>query len=448
MKKRLFLFAFAALSFNAFSQLRIISELRFRTEYRFGYKTLPQESSLPAFFVTQRSRVGMMYDQEKYSLGLIVQDSRVWGDESTYNATSVSGDPASVDLKEAWLKVRPSPFFTVQIGRQEWVYDDERLLSRRDWGNMGMQYDGLLLKYKKSDIQADAGFSWNNRDENVFGEDYRYFQTLYYFDTLTQSIKSIQKESLSKIKSLNFIYLKKTLGEKFHLSFLELASLRQQPGTPDVFHLMHTFGPNFRLNISSFSLTGEAYYQSGKNMSGEIVSAYFTSLKVSYALKKLNFATGLDLISGNKLNNTTSENLFDLHYGNRHRYYGSLDYFSQPDKATLSGGLRDIFVKTSFKARENFDFGIDYHYFMLDQKVKNPLYPSSGSVYLDSYLAQEADVFFNLKFLKEISLKGGFSVLFPSESLETIQGISVGGAKTAKWFWLMMSVKPELFKGK
>lgn len=67
------------------------------------------------------------------------------GDESVYNATAVKGDAASIELFEAWLELKLGDYSSLKIGRQEWSYDDQRLLSARNWGQTGLAYDGILL---------------------------------------------------------------------------------------------------------------------------------------------------------------------------------------------------------------------------------------------------------------------------------------------------------------
>ena len=174
------------------AQLYLNTEIRPRGEIRNGYKSMFSEDDNTAYFISQRTRLGLIYSHEKYSLKITGQDSRVWGDESYYNSTGIKGDVASVDLYEAWFQLKLNQFSSLKIGRQEWKYDNQRLLANRNWGQTGMTYDGLLLKFDNQNFRADIGLLLNNDAENKVGNEY----------------------TPDKMKFLDFFYLSKKIGEK------------------------------------------------------------------------------------------------------------------------------------------------------------------------------------------------------------------------------------------
>jgi hypothetical protein len=138
------------------SQVTVNAELRPRFEIRDGYKQLSDTSSLPAFFVSQRSRIGLGFAKEKYSIYFSIQDVRVWGDEQNYTSTGVTGDNASIDLKEAWVEYFVSDHVSIKFGRQELKYADQRLIGARNWNQNGMSYDALIFKYKATSLLTQA----------------------------------------------------------------------------------------------------------------------------------------------------------------------------------------------------------------------------------------------------------------------------------------------------
>ncbi len=85
------IFALCLLSLLSVNQLmaqfKLSAELRPRTEYRHGYKTLFTEDDKAAFFTSQRNRLNANYSFEKLKFALSLQDVRVWGDVTQMNNT-------------------------------------------------------------------------------------------------------------------------------------------------------------------------------------------------------------------------------------------------------------------------------------------------------------------------------------------------------------------------
>ncbi len=73
----LLLFVFAALGLQA--QFEVSAELRPRFELNDGYVNVPTEQTEATYFVSQRSRINLNFNQPKYRMHLSLQDVRVWG---------------------------------------------------------------------------------------------------------------------------------------------------------------------------------------------------------------------------------------------------------------------------------------------------------------------------------------------------------------------------------
>jgi|GEM_PF-4886617 len=113
------------------AELSVALALQPRGEFRQGYKSLALADQPAAVFVSLRSHLGILYESSNLKAAFILQDVRVWGDESQYSSSAVTGDAASLDLKEAWIEHIGRKGLNVKIGRQEFNYDDQRLLSQR-----------------------------------------------------------------------------------------------------------------------------------------------------------------------------------------------------------------------------------------------------------------------------------------------------------------------------
>ncbi len=421
------LFFFTAILFSISfrltnAQLQLDAEVRPRAEMRNGYKQLSDTLSLPAFFVSQRSRLALGFYQEKYTLYFTIQDVRVWGDELDYSSTGIKGDKASVDLKEAWFNYHFSDQFSMKIGRQELKYADQRLLGGRNWNQHGMSYDAILFKFNGIFI-CDAGFSYNNNSELVYQEVF----------------------SLDKMKTLNFVFLKKQWNDKISSSLIYVLSGFQMPEKAEKIYFKSTPGLLINYDPSNFKFSGSGYYQFGCNSNGANVSAYFWNLRSEISFSHSSLAAGLDFISGQNFASTDSsylekDHMFDILYGARHRYYGDMDYFSNLQKGTAGGGLVDIYFDYMFNLQNKFNFQTTYHYFMLQNNVPDPELGSS----LKKSLANEFDFSFSYNPVKDIKIELGYACIISTESLNKIQNISVSSPKDAHWVWLMCTISPTM----
>ena len=163
--------------FTARSQFTLTGQLRTRTEIRNGLGNLVQIGSKAAAFTSQRTRVSFGYKWDRLTFGVSVQDVRVWGQD----ASSVSNtDGNRLMLHEAWadlvlsnkadtsIKFKLLDAMSIKIGRQELVYDDQRLLGNLDWLQQARRHDMALLKTMHKGWQVDIGYAFNQNSDGVW----------------------------------------------------------------------------------------------------------------------------------------------------------------------------------------------------------------------------------------------------------------------------------------
>ena len=306
------------------------------------------------------------------------------------------------------------------------IYDDQRLLSARNWNQNSLSYDALVYKFNKNTFLFDLGFSLNNQRENVFGNDY----------------------PPNIMKTLNFLYLKKQFS-KLNISILGIASGYQKDGTAETIYLRATTGSYLEYKTENLFVSASGYYQFGKNKTGMDVNAYLLSANAKYNIWKFKIGVGIDVASGkNKLKTDSSyinkDQMFSVLYGSRHKFYGNMDYFSYLPIATSGGGLVDIFATLNYKLSSTTGLGVAYHFFALQNNVIDPTYTEQDTKALKKSLGSELDLNFSWTLSKIINLKGGYSFMLPTNSLEIVQGIDPGKSNFSSWAWIMLTVKPKL----
>ncbi|MFA5816110.1 MAG: alginate export family protein [Bacteroidales bacterium] len=419
MKRNLLLLLILAIPVIADAQFRLDAELRPRAEMRDGYKTLSEPGKVPAWFISQRTRLAFGWSGDKTELRITPQDVRVWGDETSFTSTGVTGDPASLDLYEAWLKYSPLKNLSFKIGRQEWDIYDTRLISIRNWNQTGITYDGLLAEWTSKFGALTAGLSWNNDKENSFGNIY----------------------TKDKIKTLDFLYWKMSPVKILVINLLYVAAGFQKENA-EAIYLRHTVGGGLDLNLKNTIVRVTPYYQFGQNKSGVAVSAWFLSARIEQKFSQLKIMAGVDLLSGQDASKTTGkDHLFDILYGNRHSVFGFNDYFSNVPLSTGNRGLGDAYLKLE-KAFKQSAVQIWYHFFTTNQTVINDQIP------INKFLGHEVDLVYKQKLTPALSFEAGYGFMLPTATMEILNGLSAGGSDFSHFGYLMIIFKPQLFSTK
>jgi hypothetical protein len=333
------------------------------------------------------------------------------------------------------------------------VYEDERLLARRNWNQSSIKYDGLLYKFEKEKLKFHAGLSLNNNLDNTLGNDYNLYKEVTYFDTVSQTNITVKVPLQSKLKTQNFLYINKKINDKLNLSFQALVTGYQKEGTANTIYLKGTYGLYVNYKPGKFGLKANGFYQNGKNIKGSKVSAYFINVKGDVKLDPFAINAGIDYHSGHnakKENNNyqDTDHLFDLFYGGRHQYYGYMDLFDNLSKSTSGGGLVDLYAGFKYKVAKNSNIALDYHYFSLQNNVMDPYQEDK---ILNKSLGSEFDLTVDVAIIPEIIITGGFSTMLTTGSMDQLQRKSQGFSQNESlgipyWGYVMITAKPTLFK--
>lgn len=432
-----------AFSMHVTAQFSLSGQARTRTELRDGQGTPLPIGAKPAFFTSQRTRLQFAYNAYRLKLGVTAQDVRVWGqDVSTINRTT-TGDLNGLMLHEAWAEIQltdtvvKNKTLSLKIGRQELVYDDQRLLGNLDWLQQGRRHDAALLKYETKSYVLHLGAAFNQNKELQSGNIYNSTPPGNYTATTNGG---------SMYKSMAFFYAGKKLQSGM-LSFMFLndnfSQYRIDPSTqakiyPDSsIWRRATTGLYFTNAFHKLTTTASAYYQFGKNASGQDLQAFLLSGSVGYSFtKKASAAAGVDLYSGGT--SGTTSNAFDPLYGTPHKFAGLIDYFYAASGFGKSG-LVDYYLKGKYKVSDKLMLSADLHQFNSASEVNG---------FSSKNLGQEINLVGGYALTKQIGFEAGYARYFTTSLLTSPLVKNVANAKpSANWAYLMINVKPEfLFK--
>lgn len=400
---------------NGFAQFCVDAQLRSRFEIRDGYQKLAAEGLNPAVFISQRTRLSFSYESSLLKVKVTPQDVRLWGDQPTQSSTGV-GDNPSLDLLEAYAELKIGNNGWISAGRQQLVYDNRRLLGDRNWNQTGISYDAVVFKLLTGKTNIHAGAVWNTLVEPTS-------ENLY---------------PTGRIKSLNYLWANRKFNDHLTLSFLHVSAGVTETDTTNSLNFRHTTGLYGDYKSSNFNAWGNAYYQYGKNQKGNQISAFLIDADAGYKLGNFTPGLGVGYLSGNNSTVGTDEtdHLFDPLYGNRHKFFGAMDFYRSFASNTKQGGLSDIYFWIDYKFSKRVSLRNTIHHFALAQA--NPSTPE------DRDLGIENDLIFKFKINDWGDLESGYCFYIPTETLKVIQ--SIPDEKFSQFFYIQLNINLNLFK--
>ena len=405
-----------SVAFAQKNQFDIDAQIRSRAEYRNGQGTLRPAGADPAFFVNERARLALGYNRNDYlELRLAAQHVGVWGDGAQIDKSS------NFVLNEAWAKIRPVKSFFIQLGRQTLSYAKERILGGLDWHVSGRYHDALRLGLETGKHSLHGVFAYNQNSENTLGTFYESSET----PTASMDYKALQM--------LWYHYN----GGAFQASLLAM-NINRQVGTkeaPDTKN-MQTWGTYLTWKDGGFALNGSFYLQTGKTTADKSVLAYMWDIKATLkATDVWTFNAGIDNLSGQS-DSSDKCTAFNSLYGTHHKFNGAMDYFVFPGYKN-NKGLWDFNLGAVAALGKKVSLSGNYHYFMVDEKVKD----------MNRGLGSEIDLQLDWKIYKDISLTAGYSMMFGTH---TMQAVKKGGAigSWQDWGFLSLNINPRIFSTK
>ena len=391
---------------NAF---KISAQYRVRPEFRQGYKTLSADTSRAAFFIAQRARLIFDYKKDNLKMYISIQDIRTWGDEEPLK------DIPGLSVNELWAELLLKNNFSIKMGRQELVYDDQRLLGNADWNNATRSHDALLLKYTSNNNKMywHTGAAFNQSGEPLFGTTYTLNN--YKFLAFSWWKKEFTKSSLSATAIVNGLNSAIATSKKAKASF--------------------TFGPLYNYQNKNFKALLGAYYQTGKTESNLLLSAFMVNSYAELKNQTLFAGIGFDYLSGSS--NKTAPNhsqSFSTLYATNHKFYGFMDYFINIPADTKQRGLVDPYIRLGITPYKNFKTTIDVHHFSLangNSLTINKIQKSLGN---------EFDMIMEYQPSQAINLQAGYSMMFATKNMELIKG---GDSNHYNgWAFVMLKLTP------
>lgn len=409
-----------------FAQFNLDGQILVRSEYRSGYNKLIAEGLDPAGFIAHRARLQASYKLDRFSFYMSVQDVRTWGSTSQAN---LSDDFLSVH--EAYGEVEFGKNWKFKLGRQELNYDNARFLGNLDWALQARSHDFALVKYEKEKAKLHMGGGFNQDSQKLNGN-------LYTVPNQYRTAQLIRYENV--LGKIDYSLLFWNEGRQW--------TTKDPNGTviADGVRFRQTLGiPTLRANLKNSTLSGYFYYQFGEDLAGKTVSGFNASAQFSRLLlnkeetgKKLRATLGFELISGSDASGQEKNNSYSLQYGTNHLFNGYMDLFFVSNTWENSVGLQDYFIRGRYELNPKFWIQTDFHSFSAFADTRLPSESNLDSK--DKGLGSELDFTFGWILNESVSLQGGYSQYFHSDSMEDLQGVALNNSQN--WAYLMFVFRP------
>jgi len=402
-----------SLGFNTQAQeLDVDIQLRPRFEFRNGYKTLREVSTESVSFVSQRSRLGLTYKEDKLKVHLSLQSINIWGEE----LQGFVSDKNFTGIYEANANYQFSDFIGIKAGRQVLSYDNERIFGEVNWTQAARTHDALLIKIKPRENQLlDIGFALNSDGESLKklpyqAKNYKSMEYVWYHrDFAPFSLSLLFLNAGYEIKELNG----------------ELKNDYQQ-----------TFGGFLKYNQTRFGADAAIYSQQGERENRNL-NAWYASLNLNYSLaRNLIAGLGMEYLSGTSQTNISENNKsFIPLFGTNHAFNGAMDYFYVGNHQN-SVGLKDFYAKLVYN-QPKYSLQIMPHVFYAAETILN----KDENKIMNGYLATEIDISASYKVQKNLTVNLGYSQLFGTTSLEQLK--EGDSSLSQNWAWLSLTFNPR-----
>lgn len=430
------------------AQLTVTAQLRTRTEFRDGQGAPLQEGVDPAFFTSQRTRLGLGFQAYRLKMGLTVQDVRVWGqDVSTINRTTTQ-DNNGFMVHEAWAEVLLTDTnsqkgeLALKIGRQELHYDDQRLIGNLDWLQQARRHDALLLKYHHGNWWIHTGFAYNQNKETSNGTGYILTPAGGYPGNTNggSMYKSFQYMHANKVYAggrLSVLFFSDQFS-KYRTEINNGSSVKVWE--KGVWTRMTT-GFYAEKKAGNANLTAAGYFQFGKNAKGQDLSAWLLSMEYFQQVRnQWKLGLGLDYTTGGSSEGRS--NAFDPLYGTPHKFWGLMDYF-YAGSGFGEKGLIDYSIRSRHKVGEKGELLLDLHQFSSASSVMDV-----NGRGLSRNFGTELDLVGKYSLTRMIGMELGYSHFLAGKSL-TSEGVKniPGAQRHNNWLYLMLNIRPEFIFG-
>jgi hypothetical protein len=392
------------------AQLIFSGDFDGRLEYMNLRRAVPDSLKNKMVNFLGSAELDLAYSHKKWNLLVSLFSSYTKG--TNLYSINVPGE-LSLTLSQAWVSFLFLKNFSLQAGRIEISYDDERFFQARDWDNLVTSHNAIIAHYLLPDTSTmvDLGFAANRFNANplVFSTDpavnsYRYMTYMYAY--------------------------KRFFDDQLMLSFTDIFDADDNGLSRDILYGRNTLGLSNWLSLSDWDINLAGFYQFGHINDGRRLSSWYCAAYVSYTPTGwLGLMPAFEHLSGDNLADSAEwkhvVHGFSMLYGNMTRSFGKSGLFNSSLRGNLHPGLNNLYFTTTFNILHNFSIETSYHWFSLPHQYIREYQPDSNRyciVKVPSSFLHQADVLFTYTPVPSLELNLDYELLFPGDGMKNYDG--------------------------
>jgi hypothetical protein len=327
-------------------------------------------------------------------------------------STKVPGT-LSFTFSQAWVRYIISKYFSVQAGRIEIEYDDQRFFQARDWSGLVTSHNAIIAHYFRPDTtgMVDVGFAANRFRSN---------------DWLLSTDPSI-----NTYRYLTYIYAYRSLFDhQLNLIFNDIFNADDNGLDPTVLYGRNTIGGSSWWSNDDWNINLAGFYQFGHVDDGRKLSAWYYAAYVSYQpCEWLTLMPVFEHMSGDNLSDSNEWKKevhgFSLLYGNMNRSFGTSGIFNSSYRTNTHSGLNNLYFVNTFDITHNFSIEASYHWYSLPHPYIREYVPDSNKIMIvkvPASLIHQIEVLFSYTPIPSLELSLDYQLLFPGKGMINYNG--------------------------
>ncbi|HLF93278.1 MAG TPA: alginate export family protein [Planctomycetota bacterium] len=398
---------------SAAKRITIGGQARFRAEYRdpVSYVNAPASSKSDDLYLS-RLRLNLKVSAtDDLDVFIQPQDQRVFGQEA-----SVASDERNLDLHQGFVEFRNllGEPLSVKLGRQEFLYGDQRLVSSLDWHNVARAWDGARVRYAPKEFWAEA-FYTVIKEGNGAAED----QDFYGLYASCQAVPNYEFDL--------YVFRRQLRDNSFTGELGGVGDLQDT-----------TAGARVKGKAVGFDYTFEGMAQSG-HLAKDEIRAYAFAGTFGYTAEcpwKPRIGVEYTWASGDRDPTDGKRGTFDPLFPFAHYYQGFADVF-----AFRNG--QDLMVSVRATPVEGVTIQLDGHTYRLVEDKDAWYHPITGAAIrrdatgsADPRVGHELDLHARVTAGKFVKFWAGWSHVFAGPYIRQ----TAGPDRDMDWFFVQMTV--------
>jgi len=336
---------------------------------------------------------------------------------------------------QAWVSYQFSKWFSLQAGRIELSYDDQRFFQARDWNHLVTSHNAVIAHWLAPDtnFMADLGVAANK------------------FPGFASNLNT--EPTVNGYRYLGFLYAhKKTCDDKLLFTLTDICDASDNGVSRSVLYGRNTLGLSTWLAWTDWNLFLTGFYQAGHITDGRRLSAFYYSGYFGYQFTGwLGVMLAYEHMSGDNYADSAEWKKvvhgFSMLYGNSRKNMGLSGFFNAAYRTNINPGLNNLYLTTTFTVSDAISIEASYHWFSLPHAYMRELDPVSGKYVVEkisSSLIHEADLLFTFTPVESLEIDLNYSLLFPGRSLSAFNGWNTNGNNMFSYAYLEVDFSPTL----